>query len=44
MTKQLSLCNQLQTAFVSASLVPSCETNKERVSRRWEELLLQATA
>lgn len=38
MTKQLSLCNQLQTAFVSVSLVPSCETNEESVSRRWEEL------
>jgi hypothetical protein len=36
MTKQLSLCNRLQTAFESDALVPSLETTEERVSRRWE--------
>lgn len=36
MTKQLSLCNQLQTAFECNTAVPSRETIEERVSRRWE--------
>ncbi|GEM_PF-2275776 len=38
MTKQLSLCNQLQTAFESDAHVPSCETIEESVSRHWELL------
>ncbi len=44
MTKQLSLCNQLQTAFEFDASLPSRETNEERVSRRWEELLVQDAA
>ena len=38
MTKQVSLCNLLQTAFGLSVLVPSCETIEDRVSRRWEGL------
>ncbi len=37
MTKQISLCNQLQTAFVRRCRVPLPETNHDSVSRRWEQ-------
>lgn len=37
MTKQISLCNQLQTAFVCRCRVPLPETNHHSVSRRWEQ-------
>jgi len=38
MTKQISLCNLLQTAFVWPVFVPSRETNSPKLSRRWEQL------
>ena len=38
MTKQISLCNLLQTAFVWPVFVPSRETNPRTLSRRWEQL------
>jgi len=37
MTKQISLCNLLQTAFAWQGFVPPSETNPPMVSRRWEQ-------
>ncbi len=37
MTKQISLCNLLQTAFVWPGFVPPRETNPSKLSRRWEQ-------
>jgi len=36
MTKPISLCNRLQTAFAGRSRVPLPETNLEFNSRHWE--------
>ena len=38
MTKQISLCNLLQTAFARPAFVPPRETNPPRLSRRWEQI------
>ena len=38
MTKQISLCNLLQTAFARPAVVPPRETNPPRLSRRWEQI------
>lgn len=38
MTKQISLCNLLQTAFAWRAFVPLRETNSTLLSRRWEQI------
>gem|GEM_PF-2973067 len=37
MTKHISLCNQLQSAFVAPAFVPLSETMQQSHSRRWEQ-------
>lgn len=39
MTKPISLCNRLQTAFAGRSRVPLPETNLEFNSRHWEAMV-----
>ena len=38
MTKQISLCNLVQSAFTRRAFVPPRETNPLRLSRRWEQV------